>query len=372
MKKLTAVATVALFSFIPSVALAADPSDAVRYDSEEIIGNELIFDDDDDAVYEVDLPFPINFFGNKYEVACIDINGTLHFLESDAGSCSESSYNDPLGALAEEYEAPMISALALDLVLAEGSSVYAGSFEGDTMFVITWSEMQTYSTRISLGLTEEFLYGRDPQLDYVTGEHLTFQLVIKKSSSGNVTDGFDFDLEWNYETISDLGGGYWCGTEEAENASNNLWVIMDPAFDPQIDEPSPEFFIGFRQDLYELSNDICWPVGWSNYDSVNVEGVDVFDLFAGTNRRQMIDGGSESLIGNRLNSDIDGRYILTMSGGETVGFPTSNNSPAAPAATTTPKLATTGANVEWLMVAGFIALIAGAGFLTVSRRKRTA
>jgi LPXTG-motif cell wall-anchored protein len=45
---------------------------------------------------------------------------------------------------------------------------------------------------------------------------------------------------------------------------------------------------------------------------------------------------------------------------------------AAPAATTTPKLATTGANVEWLMVAGLLAVIAGAGFLTLSRRKRTA
>jgi LPXTG-motif cell wall-anchored protein len=47
--------------------------------------------------------------------------------------------------------------------------------------------------------------------------------------------------------------------------------------------------------------------------------------------------------------------------------------PAAPASTTpTVTLAATGANVEWLMVAGFIALIAGASFLTVSRRKRTA
>ena len=40
--------------------------------------------------------------------------------------------------------------------------------------------------------------------------------------------------------------------------------------------------------------------------------------------------------------------------------------------TTTPTLAKTGANVEWLMVAGLIAVIAGAGFLTVIRRKRTA
>ena len=44
---------------------------------------------------------------------------------------------------------------------------------------------------------------------------------------------------------------------------------------------------------------------------------------------------------------------------------------APPAATTTPKLATTGANVEWLMIAGLITATAGASFLTVSRRKRT-
>ena len=45
----------------------------------------------------------------------------------------------------------------------------------------------------------------------------------------------------------------------------------------------------------------------------------------------------------------------------------------APATTTpTATLATTGANVEWLPVASVVALLAGAGFLTVSRRKRTA
>jgi len=43
----------------------------------------------------------------------------------------------------------------------------------------------------------------------------------------------------------------------------------------------------------------------------------------------------------------------------------------APASTTTtPTLATTGANVEWLMIAGLLAVIAGASFLTVSRRRR--
>jgi LPXTG-motif cell wall-anchored protein len=45
-----------------------------------------------------------------------------------------------------------------------------------------------------------------------------------------------------------------------------------------------------------------------------------------------------------------------------------------PTATTTtiPKLASTGANVELLVVSGFIAALAGAGFLTASRRKHTA
>jgi LPXTG-motif cell wall-anchored protein len=49
---------------------------------------------------------------------------------------------------------------------------------------------------------------------------------------------------------------------------------------------------------------------------------------------------------------------------------TPTTAPAAPA-TTTPTLAATGANVEWLLVAGLVTGIAGAGFLTASRRKRS-
>jgi LPXTG-motif cell wall-anchored protein len=43
----------------------------------------------------------------------------------------------------------------------------------------------------------------------------------------------------------------------------------------------------------------------------------------------------------------------------------------APATTTAPTLATTGANVEWLMLAGLLTAIAGSGFLAFSRRKRS-
>jgi LPXTG-motif cell wall-anchored protein len=60
-------------------------------------------------------------------------------------------------------------------------------------------------------------------------------------------------------------------------------------------------------------------------------------------------------------------------GSDAIWIPGVGTIPAsAPAATTTPKLATTGANVEWLMFAGLITATAGASFLTVSRRKRTA
>jgi LPXTG-motif cell wall-anchored protein len=44
---------------------------------------------------------------------------------------------------------------------------------------------------------------------------------------------------------------------------------------------------------------------------------------------------------------------------------------AAPASAAPPvKLATTGANLEWLLVAGLLAVIAGSGFVAFSRRKR--
>jgi LPXTG-motif cell wall-anchored protein len=52
--------------------------------------------------------------------------------------------------------------------------------------------------------------------------------------------------------------------------------------------------------------------------------------------------------------------------------PTPTPTPTTAPASTIPAaaLATTGANFEWLMVAGMLAAIAGAGFLTVGRRKR--
>jgi LPXTG-motif cell wall-anchored protein len=59
----------------------------------------------------------------------------------------------------------------------------------------------------------------------------------------------------------------------------------------------------------------------------------------------------------------------------TPSAPTPTTAPAATtahAATTTPaaKLATTGANLDWLFVAGLLSVMAGFGFLAFSRHKR--
>jgi LPXTG-motif cell wall-anchored protein len=70
-----------------------------------------------------------------------------------------------------------------------------------------------------------------------------------------------------------------------------------------------------------------------------------------------------------------GNYYIEVAGaklfGSVVDAPVSPP-PSAPVSSTTSTLATTGANVEWLMFAGLLAVIAGANFLTISRRKRTA
>lgn len=65
----------------------------------------------------------------------------------------------------------------------------------------------------------------------------------------------------------------------------------------------------------------------------------------------------------------------TNTGGTSAASASSNSvtpSAPAPSATTAPaaRLATTGANLEWLMVAGLLVAIAGSGFLAFSRRKR--
>jgi LPXTG-motif cell wall-anchored protein len=96
------------------------------------------------------------------------------------------------------------------------------------------------------------------------------------------------------------------------------------------------------------------------------------------------------VIPSQLRLDVPGTNVLVDSTGITIGVTGGLAAPEFHAAlwglttvfdSTTPTptpttpplaaLATTGANVEWLFVAGLLAVIAGSGFIAFSRRKRT-
>ena len=96
----------------------SDASAAVRYDmssgSPEVIGEILpTLWDRDDAVATFALPFPINYFGQKFTDVCISTNGLVYPV-NNAASCSPR-YDLGPGDLALASGAPAMAVLALDL-----------------------------------------------------------------------------------------------------------------------------------------------------------------------------------------------------------------------------------------------------------------
>jgi hypothetical protein len=331
---------------LPTAAVAADPpsandvTNAIRYDTDgSLLGTPLVFGNNDDANVRVNLDpsFPINFFGNKYESFCVDINGVVHFRTP---SCGSSYYNRSTQALATVYQAPVISALAADLAIpvdvanapwswgSDGNSGVYFYSTADTV-VITWFRVTTY---VYSDIWDTNPRPGDPV------EVLTFQFVAEKRDTGSITDGFDFDWEWNYGTVQSPRSGY-----------------------------------GFSS--CEL-NDCFWGIGWANYDGT--AGSEVFNLLGEKRRSELVDGGSSALVSNRLNTLVDGRYRLAMIGGEPVTVlndyeedGSTNNSSGQ---TSSPTLAATGSQGYWYLVPGLFLTFAGISIYSGSvaaRRKQS-
>jgi LPXTG-motif cell wall-anchored protein len=107
-----------------------------------------------------------------------------------------------------------------------------------------------------------------------------------------------------------------------------------------------------RLGVYDFSGDDSAKI--SGALASNAAGVGQFDASWVPNQRLAVG----------LDASIPSNFDLTPA-----PTPSPSASPTtAPAAT----LAKTGADLEWLMFAGVIALLGGAGFLALSRRKRTA
>lgn len=117
----------------------------------------------------------------------------------------------------------------------------------------------------------------------------TWQIVLTPNlSSGNATDGYGFDIEFNYGSIQDEDDGY-------------------SSADPSSDCSS-----------FEL--DCRTGIGVADYDAVTGEG-DPYELFAGTPWRNLVDWGATSaMTRNRLNSSVLGRYAFTFAGGVPTNF----------------------------------------------------
>lgn len=114
----------------------------------------------------------------------------------------------------------------------------------------------------------------------------TFQIVlIKRSTINGSTRGFDFDIEYNFGAVMDGGDGY-----SAANAN------CDP-----------------------MNSGCRTGVGLADWDPVG-EVADVYELFAQTPSRELVDWYSSGMTSNRLNSTINGRYSFSMVGGVVQDF----------------------------------------------------
>jgi hypothetical protein len=116
----------------------------------------------------------------------------------------------------------------------------------------------------------------------------TFQIVlIKRETVGGATNGFNFDIEYNYGTVTDGEDGYnaaglSCGDQKT----------------------------GCRTG-----------VGLADWDPISSTS-DVYELFPNTPSRDLVDRLSSGMTNNRLNSTINGRYTFSMVGGAVQSFAT--------------------------------------------------
>ena len=114
----------------------------------------------------------------------------------------------------------------------------------------------------------------------------TFQIVlIKRETVGGATNGFNFDIEYNYGTVTDGEDGY-TATGLSCNGQNT----------------------GCRTG-----------VGLADWNPIS-QTSDVYELFPNTPSRDLVDRLSSGMTNNRLNSTINGRYTFAHIDGVVQSF----------------------------------------------------
>jgi hypothetical protein len=371
-------AAILLTTAAPAIAAVnvRDQSEAMRYGASAPLGEAIAdFRDGDDLIKTYAAPWPVNFFGEKFDGLCVTTNGGVYPVATVDSVCS-NSFDYDLENLALESDAPMIAVLAADLNLSkcdaariaerDGSgdgfgrpcTVYidtAATIDGREAVVITWYRVSMHSD------------GNDETLAN------TFQLaLIKLPTDNGITAGFNFDLEFNYGTIQDGEDGYSAAdpADGCESGSEDCrWGIGIASYTPGdifLDSASAGDEVVSNTD--ELASADA-PV-----ELAAVESAVGYEFFAPTVVADMLDDGATPLISNSLGTDVLGRYTCGMVNGAAVGCdPVTMGGIAAPELAA-PELAETGASDSLVSVgltALFLALtMVGAGFV-VTRRAAT-
>ena len=381
-----------------------DITDAMRYGSDNRVIGEIAqqIRNSDDSSQWIEAPWPMNFFGRKYDGICVTSNGTVspvQLPESGSPTCS-NSYDQKLEDLAESASAPVIAAYANDnnlgrtvreaentitgfrvagdptttdsvvtittasahgLTTGNTRSIYVVdplfdngntednrtdeywyedvsitvvdtttfTFSGDVASVpgddditptypaavknatvsvnygVQWddSDSSLNDTDDGIGVIntvyigETTIDGRDAWVytNYRSVTHEennpkvltnTFQIVlIKRTTFGGETRGYDFDIEYNYGSVKDGDDGY-----SVEGGSCS-----------------------------DMSSGCRTGVGLVDWDPIG-EVANVYELFGSTPGRDLVDGHTTSMTSNRLNSTINGRYTFRIVGGAVQEF----------------------------------------------------
>jgi len=338
------------------------------------IVEELSYTDDETTT--IPAPFPINFFGKKFDGLCITTNGGVYPVATSGDDC-ENAYDMDLENLALDSEAPMIAALAVDLDL--GNDVWKHSVP-----LATVTDDQTDLT-VTTTLPHGLAVGDETQVSFAepineiyrgevtavisatsftvqsTGEATPEIAVTGTVASGKFTPETD-DSDGDGYADDGFGaiGQIYQGTTTIDG--QDAWVLTwyrvpnyDDYNDPTLtntfqivllEEPTAaaatlgsDFTIQYNYGLIQDGDDgydiddpsdwggdceralpICrWGIGWVDYDA-STETADPYELFGSVLVSDILDGGAKALTSNSLNSPVAGRYTFKMIGGETVGF----------------------------------------------------
>jgi hypothetical protein len=352
-------------------ALVEDSSAAMRYGASAPIGARLdgLVNNDDVSVV-LALPFTINFFGEDYGFVCISENGAMFPRKSvpdgqllgvafGDGAATCSNYDLPLGGLAIDAGAPALASLAADHWTAiatvpgccgtpsiDGSkgvgdllgtggftfpAVYAGAttVDGKDAYVVTWYRIPSHGTEAGAG----------------EGTWTHQIVLIDDGKLAGAQTGNDFTAEFNYGTILTDRKGYSAsdyGLGDGQRfavgwASHRTATIASVAgrdvtlTSPHALDPAATFIIATDSDdndrrvVLVNATTIRFDEDADLDDFIAGDTLslsETYEFFADTSTSDLVDGAEKALTANRRNSEVDGRYTVSMVAGITVGFGT--------------------------------------------------